>query len=103
MNILQFCGKAYRDIFVDYSYINLRNLSKNSNDCSIFTEEKKLDIGIAETPWDESQKVKLIDRGARNAWKRQSKWPASVRDTTTRSRITGKPKHRERGCKCITV
>lgn len=35
-----------RDIFVDYSYINLRNLGKNSNESSIFSEEKKLDISI---------------------------------------------------------
>lgn len=35
-----------RDIFVDYSYVNLRNLGKNSNESSIFSEEKKLDISI---------------------------------------------------------
>jgi len=92
-----------RYIFVDYSYINLRNLGKNTNQTSIFTEEKKLDISITETLWNESQKVKFTDWGARNTWKRQRERPASIRGIATRSRVTGKSKQQERGCKCITV
>lgn len=68
-----------RDNFVGYSYSNLRKLGRNSNESSILTAEKTLDSSITETHGNETQKVKLVDWGARNAWERQSKRPASVR------------------------
>lgn len=55
-----------RDIVVEYLYINLWNLGKNSNESSIFSEEEKLDISITKTHQDESQKVKLANWGARS-------------------------------------